>query len=290
MTAGLGGMGGAQPLAVKMAGGVCVAVEVDPARAERRAQMGYVDAIVSNPAEAVQLAKDVAAREKTLGVALIGNAAELFSKLRDLGLEPAAVTDQTSAHDPLNGYVPAGHGLAAAVELRARDPDRYIAESMRSMARHVRAMLAFKDDGAIVFEYGNNIRGHAEEAGEARAFEIEGFVPLFIRPNFARGRGPFRWVCLSGDPDDLESHRRGCARGVSGRPASQNLDGDGARARADPGPSGALLLARGRRARPARCVYSTGWSATESSKARSRCRATISTRARSRSRPARRSA
>jgi urocanate hydratase len=113
------------------------------------------------------------------------------------------VTDQTSAHDPLNGYVPAGRGLAEAIELRARDPERYIAESMRSMARHVRAMLAFKDDGAIVFEYGNNIRGHAEEAGEARAFEIEGFVPLFIRPSFSRGRGPFRWVCLSGDPEDL---------------------------------------------------------------------------------------
>ena len=204
LTAGLGGMGGAQPLAVKMAGGVCIAVEVDVARAERRQEMGYVDVIVHDPAEAMRLAKDTAAKGETLGIALIGNAAELFSALRDLGLKPAAVTDQTSAHDPLNGYIPAGHGLAEAIELRARDPQKYIAESMASMARHVRAMLALKEDGAIVFEYGNNIRGHAEEAGEKHAFEIEGFVPLFIRPSFSRGRGPFRWVCLSGDPEDLK--------------------------------------------------------------------------------------
>ncbi len=204
LTAGLGGMGGAQPLAVKMAGGVCIAVEIDPARAERRRDMGYCDVIVSDPAEALRVAKDAAGRGDTLGIALIGNAAETHETLRDLGLEPAAVTDQTSAHDPLNGYVPAGHSLSEAIELRARDPDRYIAESMQSMARQVRAMLAFKDDGAIVFEYGNNIRGHAEEAGETRAFEIEGFVPLFIRPSFSRGRGPFRWVCLSGDPEDLK--------------------------------------------------------------------------------------
>lgn len=203
LTAGLGGMGGAQPLAVKMAGGVCIAVEVDPARAERRRGMGYCDVIVNDAVEALRLAKDAAGRGDTLGIALIGNAAETYETLRDLGLGPAAVTDQTSAHDPLNGYVPAGHSLSEAIELRARDPERYIAESMQGMARHIRAMLAFKDDGAIVFEYGNNLRGNAEEAGEARAFEIEGFVPLFIRPSFARGRGPFRWVCLSGDPDDL---------------------------------------------------------------------------------------
>ena len=205
LTAGLGGMGGAQPLAVKMAGGVCVAVEVDPARAERRRTMGYLDVMVPDPLEAVTLAKTAASRGETLGIALIGNAADLFPKLRDLGLSPAAVTDQTSAHDPLNGYIPAGYSLAEAVTLRTRDREKYIAESMASMARHVRAMLAFQDDGAIVFEYGNNIRGHAQEAGESRAFEIEGFVPLFIRPNFARGRGPFRWVCLSGDPVDLRT-------------------------------------------------------------------------------------
>ena len=203
LTAGLGGMGGAQPLAVKMAGGVCIAVEIDPARAERRIAMGYCDVILRDPDEAMALARETAARGETLGIALIGNAAELFETLRARGLRPAAVTDQTSAHDPLKGYIPAGYSLAEATELRAREPDRYIAEAMASMARQVRAMLAFQDDGAIVFEYGNNIRGHAEEAGETRAFEIEGFVPMFIRPSFARGRGPFRWVCLSGDPEDL---------------------------------------------------------------------------------------
>ena len=203
LTAGLGGMGGAQPLAVKMAGGVCIAVEVDPARAERRLGMGYCDVIVRDPKEAIALARKAAGRGDTLGIALIGNAAEAFDTLRELGLAPAAVTDQTSAHDPLNGYVPAGMSLADAIELRARDPDAYIAASIAGIVRHLRAMLAFQDGGAIVFEYGNNIRGQAEEAGEVRAFEIEGFVPLFIRPSFARGRGPFRWVCLSGDPDDL---------------------------------------------------------------------------------------
>jgi urocanate hydratase len=203
LTAGLGGMGGAQPLAVKMAKGVCIAVEIDPARAERRVAMGYCDVIVHDAAEAVKMAHGAASRRETLGIALIGNAAEIFEEMRRLNLRPAAVTDQTSAHDPLRGYIPAGHSLSEAIELRGRDPDRYIAESMASMARHVRAMLAFQNDGAIVFEYGNNIRGHAEEAGEKRAFEIEGFVPLFIRPSFARGRGPFRWVCLSGDPADL---------------------------------------------------------------------------------------
>jgi urocanate hydratase len=186
-----------------MAKGVCIAVEIDPARAERRAAMGYCDVIVHDAAEAVKIAHGAASRRETLGIALIGNAAEVFEEMRRLNLRPAAVTDQTSAHDPLRGYIPAGHSLSEAIELRGRDPDRYIAESMASMARHVRAMLAFQDDGAIVFEYGNNIRGHAEEAGEKRAFEIEGFVPLFIRPSFARGRGPFRWVCLSGDPADL---------------------------------------------------------------------------------------
>jgi urocanate hydratase len=203
LTAGLGGMGGAQPLAVKMAGGVCIAVEVDPARAERRVGMGYCDVIVHDATEAMRLARATAAKGETLGIALIGNAADVFPAFRRMGLAPAVVTDQTSAHDPLNGYVPAGMSLAEAVELRARDPDRYVSDANASMARHVGAMLGFQDDGAIVFEYGNNIRGQAEEAGEPRAFEIEGFVPLFIRPSFAIGRGPFRWVCLSGDPEDL---------------------------------------------------------------------------------------
>jgi urocanate hydratase len=203
LTAGLGGMGSAQPLAAKMAGGVCLVVEVSPAKIERRRAAGFVDCVARDAREALDLACDAAARQQPMGIAVLGNAAERHEEFLGLGLSPDIVTDQTSAHDPLNGYVPAGYPLSDALSLRLRDPDRYIADSLESMARHVRTMLSFKDKGAIVFEYGNNIRGHAREAGEARAFEIGGFVPMFVRPSFCRGRGPFRWVCLSGDPADL---------------------------------------------------------------------------------------
>ena len=204
LTAGLGGMGSAQPMAVKMANGVCLAVEVDPAKIERRLETGFCDVITRTPAEALARAQRAAETGEALGIALLGNAAETHERLLELGLRPDVVTDQTSAHDPLTGYIPAGLGLAEAAELRRREPDRYIAESVASMGRQVRAMLAFMDAGAIVFEYGNNIRGRAAEAGVERARDYQGFVPLFIRPNFCRGRGPFRWVCLSGDADDLK--------------------------------------------------------------------------------------
>lgn len=203
LTAGLGGMGGAQPLATKMAGGVCLAVEIDPAKIQRRIDGGYCDVVAKTPHDGLRLARDAAAKRQPLGIAVIGNAAEVHEELLRLGFRPDIVTDQTSAHDPLHGYVPAGYSLSDALGLRQRDPERYVADSMTSMARHVRAMLAFKDLGAITFEYGNNIRGHAQEAGEKRAFDFLGFVPMFIRPAFCRGRGPFRWVCLSGDPADL---------------------------------------------------------------------------------------
>jgi len=203
LTAGLGGMGGAQPLAVKMAGGVCIAIEIDRSRAERRVETGYCDMIVDSPEEAVSLAHAAARDKKTLGIALIGNAVELLPRLRKLGLKPAAVTDQTSAHDPLNGYVPLGLSLAEASDLRARDPKEYTRRSLDSMSAHIEAMLDYQRDGAIVFEYGNYLRGHARENGTANAFDIGGFVPMFIRPSFARGRGPLRWICLSGDLDDL---------------------------------------------------------------------------------------
>jgi urocanate hydratase len=205
LTAGLGGMGGAQPLAVRMAGGVCVAVEVDRARAERRFQSGYCDVIVDDPVEAIRCARRAAGRNEPLGIALIGNAADLYGRLRDLGLAPSVVTDQTSAHDPLNGYIPLGVSPDDAEAARAGDPKRYVERSLASMARQVEAMLAYQADGAITFEYGNYIRGHAMEAGVANANDIQGFVPLFIRPGFCRGRGPFRWVCLSGDPADLKA-------------------------------------------------------------------------------------
>ena len=203
LTAGLGGMGSAQPLAVKMAGGVCLAVEVDRAKAERRVASGYCDVIVHEVDEAVQCAREAASRNEPLGIALIGNAAEVHPQLFQRGFRPDVVTDQTSAHDPLTGYVPAGYSLERAIEVRARDPDRYLADSTASIVTHLRTMLEFQAAGAVVFEYGNNLRGAAEEGGEPRAFDIQGFVPLFVRPSFCRGRGPFRWVCLSGSAADL---------------------------------------------------------------------------------------
>lgn len=205
LTAGLGGMGGAQPLAVKMAGGVCIAVEVDRSRAERRVDTGYCDLICDDPAQAMALAREAAQNGRQLGIALIGNAAELLPRLRTMGLKPAIVTDQTSAHDPLNGYVPAGLALSEATTLREKDPGEYTRRSLDSMSAHIRAMLDFQRDGAIVFEYGNYLRGHARENGVANAFDIGGFVPMFIRPSFSRGRGPLRWICLSGDEADLRT-------------------------------------------------------------------------------------
>lgn len=203
LTAGLGGMGGAQPLAVKMAGGVCVAIEIDRSRAERRVKTGYCDIICDSAEEAVSLAQAAARDGKTLGIALIGNVVELLPRLRKMGLKPAAVTDQTSAHDPLNGYVPAGLSLAEAVDLREKNPKEYVRRSLDSMSEHIRCMLDYQRDGAIVFEYGNYLRGHAKENGTADAFDIGGFVPMFIRPSFSRGRGPLRWICLSGSVEDL---------------------------------------------------------------------------------------
>ncbi len=205
LTAGLGGMGGAQPLAVTMNGGVCLAVEVDPERIRRRLETGYCMESVASVDEA--LARVSAAREakRPLSVALLGNAAEVLPELVRRGFEPDYVTDQTSAHDELNGYVPAGMPYEEALALRTRDPEAYIERSMASMAAHVRAMLAFRERGAEVFDYGNNLRGQAEKAGVANAFDYPGFVPAYIRPLFCRGKGPFRWVALSGDPDDIRA-------------------------------------------------------------------------------------
>ena len=203
LTAGLGGMGGAQPLAVKMAGGVCIAIEIDRARAERRVETGYCDMIVEDAHEAARIAQKAASEGKALGIALIGNVVELLPKLRQIGLKPAAVTDQTSAHDPLNGYYPEGLPMGEADELRRKNPKEYVRRSLDSMVKHVQAMLAFQDDGAIVFEYGNYLRGHAKETGLQNAFDIGGFVPMFIRLSFCRGRGPVRWICMSGDADEL---------------------------------------------------------------------------------------
>ena len=204
LTAGLGGMGGAQPLAVTMNEGVCVAIEVDEARARRRHELHYVDRVTASVDEAIGWARAAAAASDPLSVALVGNAAEIEPDLVARGEHFDVVTDQTSAHDALAGYVPAEIGLEDALELRRVLPDEYIRRSMRSMAEHVRAMLAFQAAGAVVFDYGNNLRAMALEAGVADAFDYPGFVPAFIRPLFCEGKGPFRWAALSGEPSDIE--------------------------------------------------------------------------------------
>jgi urocanate hydratase len=203
LTAGLGGMGGAQPLAVTMNDGVCLAIEVDETRARRRLDIGYVDRLTQSPDEALAWARGAAADGEAASIALVGNAAEIEPAWARAGERFDVVTDQTSAHDALAGYVPAEIGLSDADELRRAMPDEYVRRSMRSMADHVRAMLAFRDAGAVVFDYGNNLRSQALEAGVANAFDYPGFVPAFVRPLFCEGRGPFRWAALSGDPADI---------------------------------------------------------------------------------------
>ena len=203
LTAGLGGMGGAQPLAVTMNEGVCLAIEVDEARARRRLDIGYVDALTTDPAEALWQARAAAAAGDARSIALVGNAAEIEPAWATAGERFDVVTDQTSAHDALAGYVPSEISLADALALRQSQPDVYIQRAMRSMADHVRAMLAFQAAGAVVFDYGNNLRAQAFEAGVTDAFAYPGFVPAFIRPLFCEGKGPFRWAALSGDPEDI---------------------------------------------------------------------------------------
>jgi len=203
LTAGLGGMGGAQPLAVTMNDGVVIAIEVDEVRARRRLDIGYVDRLTSAPDEALDWARLAAEAGRAESIALVGNAAEIEPAWAKAGERFDVVTDQTSAHDSLVGYVPAEISLADADELRRVLPDEYVRRSTRSMADHVRAMLAFRAAGAIVFDYGNNLRSQALDAGVADAFDYPGFVPAFVRPLFCEGRGPFRWAALSGDPADI---------------------------------------------------------------------------------------
>ena len=203
LSAGLGGMGGAQPLAATMNGGVFLGVEVDPARIKRRLETGYLDVMVDRLEDALILA--LGAKEKGIpkSIGLVGNAAEIHPEILKRGIIPDLVTDQTSAHDALNGYIPAGLTLDEAVELRRKEPQTYIRRAMESMAVHVRAMLEWQKKGSIVFDYGNNIRAQAFQAGVKEAFNYPGFVPAFIRPLFCEGKGPFRWAALSGDPEDI---------------------------------------------------------------------------------------
>jgi urocanate hydratase len=205
VTAGLGGMGGAQPLATTMNEGVLVAAEVDRRRIERRLETRYLDVMVESVDEAIARALAAGADGRPLSIGVLGNAADVLPEIVRRGLVPDLVTDQTSAHDPLNGYVPNRMTYEQALALRQADPARYMAEARRSMGEHVRAMLDLKARGSVVFDYGNNIRAEAKKAGVLNAFDFPGFVPAYIRPLFCEGKGPFRWACLSGDLDDLRA-------------------------------------------------------------------------------------
>jgi urocanate hydratase len=203
LTGGLGGMGGAQPLAAVFAGLSCLAVEVDPSRIEKRLVTGYLDRKAERLEDALAIIHEASDRGEAVSVGLLGNAAEVFEQIQRGGDQPHLVTDQTSAHDPLNGYIPAGYDLGRAAELRKGDPQEYVRLAKLSMARQVRAMLAFQASGIPTFDYGNNIRAMAQDAGVANAFDFKGFVPLYIRPLFCEGMGPFRWAALSGNPEDI---------------------------------------------------------------------------------------
>ena len=203
LTAGLGGMGGAQPLAITMNGGVALCVEVDEARIERRIEHRYLDERIDDLDAAIKRAEEAKRSGEPLSIGILGNAAEVFPALLERGFAPDVVTDQTSAHDPLVGYVPEGYDLPSAATLREDDPERYIEEARRSMARHCEAMVGFGKRGAEVFDYGNSLRGEAKLGGYERAYSYPGFVPAFIRPLFCEGKGPFRWAALSGDPADI---------------------------------------------------------------------------------------
>lgn len=203
VTAGLGGMGGAQALAVTMTGGVLIGIDVDRSRIEKRIETRYCDVLAETLDEAIALAKEAKQAGKPLSIGLLGNAAELLPEMLKRGFIPDIVTDQTSAHDPLNGYLPAYFSLEDGEKLRSENPEEYVKKSKASMAVHVKAMLEMKEKGAVAFDYGNNIRQVAFDEGVKNAFHFPGFVPAYIRPQFCEGKGPFRWVALSGDPEDI---------------------------------------------------------------------------------------
>ncbi|MDT0710442.1 urocanate hydratase [Mammaliicoccus sciuri] len=204
LTAGLGGMGGAQPLAVTMNGGVAICVDVDPSRIEKRIETRYCDVMTDSLDEALEKAEEAKKAGKPLSIGLVGNAAEIHHEILNRGFKIDIVTDQTSAHDPLNGYVPEGYSLEEADKLRESDPKKYVELSSASMKKHVEAMLLFQKNGAVAFDYGNNIRQVAFDEGLENAFDFPGFVPAYIRPLFCEGKGPFRFAALSGDPKDIE--------------------------------------------------------------------------------------
>jgi urocanate hydratase len=203
VSGGMGGMGGAQPLAATMAGAAFLGIDVDPERIKKRLKTGYCDFMVNTLDEALRILKNAIRKKEAMSVGLVGNCADVIPELADRGVVPDLLTDQTSAHDPLNGYVPCGMTLEAAIALRKSDPKAYLDQSLDSMARHVEGMLKLQKMGSITFDYGNNIRTFAHQRGVANAYDFPGFVPAYIRPLFCEGRGPFRWAALSGEPSDI---------------------------------------------------------------------------------------
>jgi len=203
VSGGMGGMGGAQPLAATMTGAAFLGIDVDPERIKKRLKTGYCDFMVTTLDEALRVLKNAIRKKENVSVGLVGNCADIIPELAERGVVPDILTDQTSAHDPLNGYVPSGMVLQEAIELRGRDPDAYQERSLDSMARHVEGMLRLQGMGAVTFDYGNNIRTFAFQRGVTNAYDFPGFVPAYIRPLFCEGRGPFRWVALSGEASDI---------------------------------------------------------------------------------------
>ncbi len=252
VTAGLGGMGGAQPLAVTMNDGVCLVAEVDRSRIEKRLATRYLDEVAGSLDEGIARALAAKAERRAVSIAVEANAVDLLAALLERGIVPDVLTDQTSAHDNLQGYVPHAVPYAEALRLRQSDSARYIELAMASMAAHVRAMLELQRRGAVTFDYGNNLRGQALAAGVSDAFEFGGFVPLFIRPLFCEGKGPFRWAVLSGDPADLAATDDAILEAFPEDRKLARWIRHGPRARRLPGAAGTHLLAGLRRARPRR--------------------------------------
>lgn len=216
VTGGLGGMGGAQPLAATLCGAAFLGVDIDPARIQKRIETRYIDKMTRSYDEAKSWVLEAKERKQALSVGLVGDIGDVLLKLIDDGITPDLLTDQTSAHDPLNGYVPNNLSLEAAAELRRSNPGDYQERSKRSMARHIEAMLTLQERGAVTFDYGNNLRAFASEGGAKNAFKIPGFVPEYIRPQFCLGRGPFRWAALSGDPEDIYTTDRALMEAFAG--------------------------------------------------------------------------
>ena len=254
LTGGLGGMGGAQPLAVTMNGGVALCIEVDPARIERRVKTRYLDRETEDLDTALAWVDEARSGGEAVSIGLLGNCAEVEPELLRRGWRPDIVTDQTSAHDPLGGYVPAGLTLEDAAALRVADPEDYQRRAYASMAEHVAAMVGFLDAGAVVFDYGNNLRAGAELGGmpHDRAYAYPGFVPAFVRPLFCEGKGPFRWAALSGRPRGHRQDGPGRLRALPRRRETAALAPDGRGAGGVPGTAGADLLAGIRRTREGR--------------------------------------